>query len=115
MINLDLERGRADTHDDLFMSQNFLESFGCQQSQDGVATNRDIAQQMPSQNDYQHLSMEIPVNHQQSFTNLEEASFPNSSQSQYEEKKEDLQMSKYKRASERQKTLTTSRQSTCKK
>jgi hypothetical protein len=44
MINLDLERGRADTHDDLFMSQNFLlESDGSQQSQYGVATNRDIA------------------------------------------------------------------------
>ena len=43
MINLDLERGRADTNDDLFMSQNFLESDGSQQSQYGVATNRDIA------------------------------------------------------------------------
>ena len=37
--------------------------------------------------------MEIPVNHQQSLMNLEEASFPNSSQSQYEEIKDDLPMS----------------------
>ena len=43
MINVDLERGRADTHDDLFMSQKFLEGDGYQQSQYVVATNSNFA------------------------------------------------------------------------
>lgn len=91
MINLDLERGRADTHDDLFMPQNFFEGDGCQQSQYGIATNSNFAQQMPPANDSQHHAMELLVNQQPSSMNFMTESFPNSSQ--YEEIKDDLRVS----------------------
>ena len=91
MINLDLERGRADTHDEQFMSQAFLECDGYHQRQYVIATNSYFAQQMPSVNDSLNLSMALPVNDYPPWMNPLAESLPNSSK--YEEIKDDIRVS----------------------
>ena len=79
MINLDLERGRADTHDDLFRSQHFLEKDGDQLPQEESATISYFAsQQMPQMSDSQSLGIPLPCNQPPSSMNDQPASLAES-------------------------------------
>ena len=91
MINLDLERGRADTHDDLFRSQPFLEDNGFQLPQEESATISYFAsQQMSQMSDSQSLGIPLPCNQPPSWMNDQAASFTDSSQ--FEEIKDDFRV-----------------------
>jgi hypothetical protein len=92
MINLDLVRGRADTHHDLFSSEPFLENDGYQQPQEESATISYFAcKQMSQMSDSQHLCIGLPGNQPPSWMNDQPASLANSSQ--YEEIKDDFRVS----------------------
>ena len=92
MINLDLERGRADTHDDLFRSQPFLENDGDQLPQEESATISYFdSQQMPQMSDSQHLGIGLPGNQPPSQMNDHAAGLAESSQ--YEETKDEYRVS----------------------
>jgi hypothetical protein len=89
MINLDLVRGRADTHHDLFSSEHFLENEGYQQPQEESATISYFAcKQTPQMNDSQPLGLGLPGNQPPSWMNDQPARLANSSQ--FEEIKDDF-------------------------